>query len=370
MGFDTHEVMREYAIFNKIHTAEEYDSLTESAQTETVKTVVSELMKTIKDNLRSVDSAKIDKTRGDIRQLEFLDDLQTTINTLSDLYSEDYGDSAVKAKEILNTVIDSIKYLNKYAGVYKEAYREKKSVLIMQYRTMLVAIIQTVSYLVSMSVDFSSISGIDLSRMVELVKEIPAIKALKQYVSFAKNDNMKLVMESVNFIRNYYTEYSPRELLTIYEASDILSMISTGFNNFINKLSDKSGSLNNVIYKAAVVLAMLYSIRDIVYSLNVSSIKFGDHINNIKSFSALIGNKIKIKRSMIDSMKTFNKKVANDAEFNIAITDDKVEESNREIKNAVRENIKKQSEIIDVTPIEKSDKKSDEADDLLSSFGF
>ena len=111
MGFDTHEVMREYAIFNKIHTAEEYDSLTESAQTETVKTVVSELMKTIKDNLRSVDSTKIDKTRGDIRQLEFLDDLQTTINTLSDLYSEDYGDSAVKAKEILNTVIDSIKYL-------------------------------------------------------------------------------------------------------------------------------------------------------------------------------------------------------------------------------------------------------------------
>ena len=366
IGFDTHEIIREYVVFNNIQTGDEYDSLTESAQMETVKTIVTELMKTIKNNLRTVNLSKIDKTKGEIRQLDFLDELQTTINTLKDLYETDVSDTAIKAKEILDTVVESIKFLNKYSKEYKEAYRLKKSVLIMQYETIVVAIIQTISYLVSMSVDFSSINGIDLSRMVELVKEIPAVKSLKQFTSFAKNDNLKLLMESVNFVRDYYVEDSPRELLTLTEASDILTRVSNGFNNFINKLSDGSSSLNSVIYKAAVILTILYSIRDIIYSLTSSSISFNDCIGNIKTFAGLITNKIKAKPSMLDSIKNFNRKVANDSEFNIVLTDDKVEDSNREIKQAVKQAVNNTSEIL--TPNNKAESKEDS--ELLSTFGF
>lgn len=363
MEYSSSDVLLEYLISNNLKTKEEYQMLTEEMKSDALRQIVVKLMEDINDSTKNIDITKIDKTRGEIRQLEFLADLQKSINSLKELYKTDETDSSYRAEKMLDLTIDAIKYLNKYAADYKEAYRLKKSLLILQYESIVTAIIQSVSYLISVSADFKDGYSVRLNSEVdELLKNIPAFNTIKQFVNFSQNNTSRVVYESVDFIRKYYVEYSSDELSTIYEASDILTMVSNGFNSFINSLQSENSSLKNIIYKSAIVLAILFSVRELFFSISNSSASISDSIGNIKSFA----NIDTLKPTAFNSLRNYNKKNVDETEFMIADTESKITNSNKEIKKE----IKPQPVFVSKQSTKKEEKVDNDTENVLSMIGF
>lgn len=283
-------------------------SMPQDARIYTISGIASALMKSISDSLKKVDFTKIDKSRGDIRQLELLSDFQNSANRLRDLYRSTDGDASYKSQQLLSIIIDSVKNLNKYSEDYKDAYRLKKTAMMLQYESVVASAIEALSYLISSTVDLTD--GSDYVFAVDAEpKDIPYFDILRKYNSFAADDGMKKMAEGVDFIRRYYCEYPPESMISIYEAPDVVGMLSSGLNNFIDKLKVNQ-SAQSIVYKGAVGLMALYSARDALLSLTSSNFKLPDAYNNIRQFSGIDSEK----PTNISTMRTFNRKNELDAE--------------------------------------------------------
>jgi hypothetical protein len=232
-----------------------------------------------------------------------------------------------KAREYVQDIIKTIMYLNQYKDVFKAAYASKKTVIIMKYKELMMAIYSAVAYLISTIVDFSSeVPG--LKKSFELT-EITPIQSLKAFNATANNGQFKKAIEDVVYIRESFTEIPVEDLYKLTEAEGILDTIATGLGNFIDGIQNNP-NLTNILYKALGILVLLISMRDVIYTIFRSRHKFSDLIDNVKQFSLFDTHK------MNDKFKSFVNKYGADVETASEVATRETQDQNKSLAKDIK----------------------------------
>lgn len=308
-------------------TEDEFLSLQEDTKVETVKSLISFVLQNITEKLDPQDVIIADRSRGDIKQLKELDVLQSAINEIESLIdkSEKAGMVQPEVKQYVGTVIKSILYLNKLSPEFKEAYRNKKTLLIVKYESIILSIISAVAYLISVAVDAKT-SGIQLKSKIA-IEEIAPLKTLAKFVKEYEANDFKVIFKDVNNLREYCLEV-PTDMLSLKESSDILDIVQKGLTNLIG--GQYTNKIIHYVYKAVGILALIISVREAIYSFSRSNSTIADAAGFIKNF---VSAKI---TGAVTKMNAFGSKYALDMEEATRQGRADVEDENKEVSRIAR----------------------------------
>ena len=303
----------------------EATSLTEEEKTDTIRELAKAIASAISSKLTDIDTTVADKSRGDIKELKVLPDIQNAISQLeaiverSDSYSPE-------CKKYIGTIIKSILYLNQYSAVFKEAYRNKKTLLILKYETLVLSIISSLSYMISQIVDFRS-QSLGMKPSIE-IEEIAPLRTLAQFNKSVDSGEFKIITNDVNVLREYYKELPVEKLSMVCEANSIVGLVVDGIKSFYDGL-DKN-KITNLLYKATGVVVLLLSVRDAVYSLSRMKTKASDMISMISNFANInLGGGVK-------SLASFASRFSADAESASEMAKNDISDDNRRMSVQLR----------------------------------
>ncbi len=289
-------------------TTDEFGNLSESTKSDTIVASASKVLGSIGKKIGSLDLTDINRTRGEIRNYADLSVIQNSLTKLSNMLAS--ADSvnpelASAVKEIIRTIFN----LNKYAPVFKEAYRSKKTVLMLKYQSLVLSVICSISYLVSIAVDFKDPTHMKLKDHIE-IEEILPLKSLFDFNRSVETGTFDAAIGDVSMLREFYVEYGVSQLSTIYEAVDIVNLLNQGIQSFSSFIGNKN--TNSVIFKALGVVMIILSLRSAFYSMYNSRNDIKSKIGQLKAFIDPAKQLQSV--SSMSKFITYNNKNAADAE--------------------------------------------------------
>lgn len=308
----------------------EYQNLTEETKIESLKDIVSTLLKSVEEKLASIDTTVADRSRGDIHNLKELPAIQDAITKLETIIER--SDEIIPAyATAVNTIIKSIYSLNTYSNVFKDAYRNKKTVMIMRYQSVILGIISSISYLISSIVSFGK-NGVNLKNDVDIDNFAP-LQSLNSFVKSVESGEFKMLVKDNEIVREYFLEIPVEKMNAILEAPEYGSMIVDGIRSIFNAINGGNARLNNILYKAAGYIVLLFSIRETFYSIFRMKTKVSDMMNGIQQFvNVNSGN-----GSIIGKLAQFANKFRMDGEQASDISKREMEDENKKLLNDVRD---------------------------------
>ena len=302
----------------------EFNLLTEDMKTESIIEIANEVLQSIKKKLSDIDTLCIDRSRGDIRNFQELKILQDTITKLANLAFSSKDIVNPKLPQYLKEITTAITNINKYSAQYKEAYRSKKTLMILNYQAIILSIIASLSYLVSANVDFKD-ANIKLKPNAEIVEILP-LKSIIEYNRAVDNGFVNEMFKDSALLREFFIEYTPEQLSTIYEATDIIGMINSGIDAFTSFIDNPNR--NGIIFKVLGIVMVILSLRDIFYTLSNSRTEIMEKIQSLKTFLNI--DKLP-STSALTRFITFNNKNVSDAIYTSNTAEKEISAENREI---------------------------------------
>lgn len=346
-------------------SAYEFDILTEETKLGFANEIANKVLTNIKDKMASLDLTAINKTRGEIKNFINLDVIQETIIKLTNLFNNSLDKINPLLPKYLNEIIDSIKNLTKFSYLFKEAYRNKKTILILRYQSIILSIVSALSYLVSVSIDFKDANQLKIKDKVN-VTEISPISSLIQFNKSVENGTFGTEVKDVSTLREFFVEYSTEKMSIIYEATDIISLLNTGINSFSNFFNN--ANRNSLILKAVGVVMLILSLRQSFYSLTRYKNNFSTMINHLKTFLN-IQNIPSL--SNLTRFITFNNKNVIEAESATKDAENEIKSENKQIITDVKEKPSTVDDVVDFTPTPStSDNINTGATDIFADFNF
>ena len=315
----------------------DFQNLQEETKVDAIRVVASSLLKDITGSLNNIDTTLIDKSRGDIKSLRELEDIQTNLKQLETLYERAGGYPNQLVKNYHAAIIKSIMILNKYSKEYKTAYRLKHTLLIIQYQQVVLAVASALAYLFSSVVDFQA--GAVLRTNIR-VEETAAYKTLVNYMNSEENGSLKVAFADVNKTENFYHEVDETTISTILEANDIISVVIDGLTNMYRNL-DNGGKLTNLLYKAAGAVVILMAAKEFFYMIERSRFSVQNIFDGIRNFANM--NQLPSLNKLIQ----FSTKFKADSEANSELASREAEDTK---KNIVTELKSLPQETLDVAP--------------------
>lgn len=305
----------------------DYSILTEEAQTASIREVIISLLDKVENKLNSVDTTVADRSKGDIRSLKELHNIQECITHLETMIER--ADAAMpEAKEYIQRIIKSILYLNQHSAVFKEAYRNKKTVLVLKYESIILSIISSVSYLISVLVDFSA-GGVALKKAPQL-EEIAPLKSLKDFNDSVENKTFRAAVDDVTVIREFFLEIPVEDMSQILEAAEVLPMMINGVKELIGGLTNNPKVIN-IVYKAAGILLLVLSLRDVFYQLFRAKTKVSEMTAQLGNFANLNNG-----GSVVNKLSAFANKFRTDMESSTDLAKREIEDENRQLGVSVK----------------------------------
>ena len=256
-----------------------FDSLSEEVKMETVKDIAATVIRNVMDKVKDIDMTMIDRSRGDIKSLRELPVIQEVVSELENMLEKAQG-FYPECKKALTAVIKSILYINQHSQYFKEAYRNKKTVLILKYQSLILSVISATTYLMSVMVDPDTNS---LNDQVSVDYEIAPIRTLENFVKSVESGEFKISLRDVNIVRETFIELSNDDLGRLLEASDVGNIVVDGLRNFYNNL-DNGGRITGLLYKAIGIVLVIFSIRDIVYTIARNRLRISDMVSGLQNF--------------------------------------------------------------------------------------
>lgn len=315
-------------------SSKEYSLLSEDVKVDSLKEILSSLLKSLEEKLVSIDTSIADRSRGDVKQLKELPEIQNAVTKLEAMLERDENTTPVYAKAV-EIVIRALLNVNKYSAEFKEAYRNKKTVLIMKYQALILSIVSSISYLLSVLVDYRG-GNMTVVSGAEINLDIGPLKALNDFNKSVESGEFKRSITDVTTVREFFLEVPTDKMSTILEATDYIPMIIDGVKSIYNNL-DNNGKLVNLIYKAVGVVVLILSLRDAFYTFINMKTKLSDMLGNIKLFANSGEN-----GGVLSKLSQFAYKFKNDAEFSDKLAKNEIESENRQVVNQVRD-VKTQS---------------------------
>lgn len=321
----TDAFLKDYLVNDCDISLKEAADMSAETKSMTMTEIAKTAIKSLSDKMAQLDTSSADRSRGDIKNLKFLDDLQGAITQLEAILerADEYNPNA---KKYVGVVIKSILYLNQYSSVFKEAYRNKKTLLILKYESLIMSIISATSYLISQIVDFKS-QTLGMKSIV-VIEEIAPLKTLDQFNKSVESGEFKIVSNDIGTLREFYKELPVESRSTLYEASDILNMVANGLKSIYDGI-DKN-KLTQLLYNATGVVVLLLSVRDAIYTLYRTKTKASDMIANIHNFANInLSGGLK-------SLASFANKFIPDIENASDIAKNEVSNDNRKLATQLR----------------------------------
>lgn len=320
---EMNNVLYDFLVESSLITRSEFMTLEEEVKKETVKELVTGILDNIKDKIPDNDTTLIDKSRGNIKNFINLPEIQNSVTRLSNLVLS--TDEYFPGLSIyVNTIIEAIKNLNKYVNEFKNAYREKKTVLMLQYQSVILSLITSISYLISVAVDCKDPNNIRLKQNFT-IEDIAPLKSLTDFNKAVTDGRFQTYLKDTDTLREFYTEYSVEEYKIIYEAPDIIGLIKTGLENF-SRNTTGNGKVMQILYKVAGVVMLILSLRQVFYTINNNKYKISEYLGNIKSFLNL-GN---LNQSTILKFNAFNNRSPYDLETATKETENEIAIENKD----------------------------------------
>jgi len=308
----------------------EYRVLTDTNKSDTIITIANSVLNSIKQKMEFIDTSIIDRSRGEIKNFFELKTIQDVINRVTSLAQAYAEDIHPLVPLYLKEVTKAIYNLNKYSGQFKEAYRSKKTFLIMNYQSVILSIISALSYLVSVTIDFKDTSALRLKPQAQVEAILP-YKSIVEFNKSIDNGLFDSAIRDITTLREFYVEYTVDELSTIYESVEIAPLLDKGISAFTHFFG---GQRNGVIFKVLGVVMMLLSLRDIFYTLSSSRIKLGEKLQNLKTF--LNPDQIS-STSALARFITFNNKNATESVYASNAAKQEITDENRSIIQTAKE---------------------------------
>ncbi len=314
-------LLEEYGV-----SEEEISYLRESAKEEGLR----DLLSTVIDNVKSkmnFDTFLIDRSRGDIKLYRDLEGIQEAISRLEVFISSSVTKVPDKATYYLNRVCKAILYINQYATEFKIAYKDKKTIMILKYQSLIAAIIYTVSYLISALFEVS-IDGIKLKENA-VIEDITPFKTIEDFCKQVESGELKKYLSDVNTLREMFDEFSGKNI-GLTEAGDMISVIKDGIESIYANL-DQGGRLSGLVYKLLGVVTFILSLREIVYTLFRSRTRFSDVLDTVKTFGSQTDG-----GSLLAKVGSFASKFKSDAENASYMANRDIDNENRALLTGVK----------------------------------
>jgi len=308
---------------------DEYEALLEDTKSDSIKEIANQLLLAVEEKLSGIDTSIADRSRGDIKQLRELPTIQDSLTRLESLLER--SDSPKTEYSIaVNTVIKSILYINQYSAAFKDAYRNKKTVMIMRYQSLILAIISSLSYIVAALVE-SKNGMISLKDSEAELLEYSPLKSLSKFAKSVESGEFKKIVGDVDVLRENFLEVPVEKMSLVLEATEYLPMIVDGIRNMYNNLAS-DGKVVGLLYKAVGVLVTLFSLRDAFYSLFRMKTKVADMINQLQVFASSGSGS----GNSLNKLSQFASKFMADAESGSDLAKRDIEAEDRKIASSVR----------------------------------
>lgn len=319
------EFLYDFLVRSEYLTETEYAQLTESTKVESIKEIVLEVLNSLKDKLAQFDTGIIDRSHGDIKQLRELSSLQTAITQLETIIERS---NEVVSKDLvayLKDIIKSILFLNQYAAEFKEAYKDRKTLLVLKYQSLVMAIFSALAYLISVMIDFSS-GDVQLQKNPEY-EEIAPLRTIKEFNKSVEAGDFRMILKRMNIMKEHLVEVSP-ESQSILESADVMTMILDGLKNILGN-SDK---FVEFLYKAAGVITLILSMREVIYALFRARTKITDIVSMIENFAGVNDSGAGI----LAKLNSFASKFPVDAEESSKIAKREIESEDRALSSEIK----------------------------------
>ena len=328
-------ILYEFLVESNFMSYDEFDSLTESAKMEDIKELTKEILNNILSRLSSIDTLPIDKSRGDIRQFSGLEYIQEAVKTILMVirkYDDGYSKKAIPQEVFgsLEQIMIGIKNLSAKSNEFKEAYRNKKTLMMLEYQSIVIAIITELSYIISSVIDVKN-GTVDVKNKIDYTPS-NFVDVISNFNKKVNNGEFAKISHDVQLVREFYSEVSDHYSNTILESGDIMSMIIDGIKSFYSSM-DSKGRLTGLIYKAAGVVALIMSLRSAFYTLYRCSNKVGDSLNNIKNF---VNFEKLPNNNSVNKFISYNNKNKKDVEFASNTATQEISKENKEIALEVK----------------------------------
>lgn len=305
----------------------EFSNLSEDTKTESVRQIAAELLNRISEKLVEIDTTSADRSRGDIKALRELPSIQDAITQLEAMLERSDG-FYPDLKKYTGNIIKSILYLNQYSAAFKEAYRNKKVLLMSKYQSLILSIISSVTYLISVGIDFTD-NDVRLKDQVT-VEEIAPLKTLAAFNNSVESGEFKRIASDMTMLREYFTEVDVETMGKLLEASDVLPMVISGIQSIYSGVTNNN-KVTNLVYKITGVLLLILSLRDSFYSLFRMRTKVNDMIAQIQNFANInLG-------TPLNKLAQFSSKFAVDAEAATDFAQREIEDENKKLARDVKQ---------------------------------
>ena len=322
---NTDKLLYEFLNESELFTESEIKTLLETAKTESIKEIVITVLNAVKEKLETMDTTPIDRSRGDIKRLRELGSLQDAVTQLEVLIERSMDVVDADLHRYLKEIIKSIMYLNQYSIQFKDAYRDNKTLLVLKYQSLVMSVFSAVSYLISVMIDFSA-GDIELKKNPKY-EEIAPITTL---ISFNRSVEAGEFRSNIKVVENMREHFNEVDMDTdvLLEASDIISVVLNGIQGLVGN----NRQLVDFAYKAAGIITLLLSLREIFYMFYRSKTKLKEVVETVETFANASGSGI----GALAKLSKFSQRFAVDAEESSKLARRDIETENKSIGREIR----------------------------------
>jgi len=278
----TNELLLAYLKETELFNSEELSLLTEEVKENTVKEVINMIVKSLEEKITVIDTTPVNRSKGDIRNIKEIDSIVKAISNLEYLVEKATSTVTPELKGYITQIKQSIFNLRDHSTDFKEAYRDRKTLMILKYQSIVLSIFSSVAYLISVMIDFSEDDVEIISK--PHYEEIAPIRTLIDFNRSIEMGEYKKSVKSVLEMEQFLTKADNDDVLL--EASDIITTVLTGIKSFYKDV-DNNVNLTSFLYKAAGVVTLVMSLREIFYTLYRARTKFSEVISSIDSFASI-----------------------------------------------------------------------------------
>lgn len=270
--------------------------LDEANQVRVADETLTTMMKFITDKYNSIDFSEIERSAGDYRKFKYIGMIKDNLDMLSNIYESTPEPSAKNYIEVISACNTVQGHLLDNSQTYTVLYKQGNGLVQLMYTSLVAALIYAIGTLVSNTIRFVT-SEKDTECEV-LFDEIPGS---------IKHVHIKNIMAAADSINNF------EALLT--------EMAKPTTRNAMGE-SVTAVAVAAVIVAGVIVLAprVLYIIRNIIYSVYFTRVKFSDMLGvqaelvraNIESLEGRRGDKKVIARQkkIADKLEKWKNKIA------------------------------------------------------------
>lgn len=343
------EFLHYFLVEQELLEEKEFQNLSETTKVESIREIAMTILDSINTKLDTLETTPIDKSRGDIKRMRELGSLQQAITQLETMIDRSEKTISPELKQYLSQIIKSIMYLNQYSKEFKEAYKNRRTLLILKYQSIIMSIFSAVSYLVSVVIDFST-GDVELKDDID-IELIAPIRSIMEFNKSVESGDFRMLLKRTTSMNEQFDEVD-EEFKNLLEANEIVDVVMNGLKNILGR---DSGKFIDFLYKASGVMVLILSMREIFYTLYRARTKFSEVLGSVADFANIGGGST----ALVNKLNKFSQKFEVDAEESTKLADREIETENRMISSEIRSIPKRVSEPMEAEEIEKQTQEFD-----------